>query len=900
MLGPLASEIVKLVPELALILPDLQPTPALDPEAEKRRLFEALTQCFVRLTTARPLLISLEDLHWSDEISLDFLQVFVRRLAAHPIFLLLSYRHEEASPRLTHLLAQFDRERLVHEIFLPPLTRADVEAMLRAIFDLPHPVKTEFPDLLHPLTEGNPFFIEEVLKALITAGQIYYREGQWERKPIAELSIPHSVREAVQQRMRQLDGMEQQVLTLAAVAGRRFDFALLRELIQMEVDLLPIIHRLMAAQLVIEEETDRFAFRHALTREAIYAALLRGERKALHQRVAETVERIYATTSEAHVVGLAYHYFAAEVWAKALEYARRAGEGAQALYAPHEAIEHFTRALEAAQHLSLAPPIEILRMRGRAYESVGYFESAHDDYQRALNAAREVHDGRAEWQSLIDLGFLWASRDYAKTGEFFRQALELARSLADPVILAHALNLVGNWYVNLEQPLDAQYCHEEALTIFETLNHQPGRAETLDLLGMACYLGCDVIRGTAYYKQAVALFRELDDRPGMSSSLATLTMRGATYQTNLTLCPEVDVSVFIHEAETALNVARESGWRSGEAYAQLMPSFCFGSKGDYARALRLAQSGLDIAQGIEHRQWMTAAYCALGAIDLDLLAYESSRYHLERALAMAKEIGSLHWVRTVTGFLASACIWHNDLARAQLLLDDILGPEIQAAPTLGHQLAWCSRAELALAQGQPSIALEIVEQLDAPYEKGQSVLRLSQLRGEALAAKQDYAPAERALEAALEVATVQAARPMQWRLLVALGNMYQAQARHAQAEESFASARSMIESLAANVPDETLRNQFLQRAMALRLGKQAHSRRQAAKKEFGGLTARERQVAELIAHGKSNRDIAQVLMVSERTVEGHVGNVLSKLGFTSRAQIAAWVVEKGLATSSSE
>ncbi len=121
-LGPLAVEIVKLVPELALILPDLQPTAALDPEAEKRRLFEALTQFFTRLVDRQPLLIVLEDLHWSDETSLDFLQLFARRLSTHFILLLVSYRREEATPRLTHLLAQFDRERLAREIALAPLT----------------------------------------------------------------------------------------------------------------------------------------------------------------------------------------------------------------------------------------------------------------------------------------------------------------------------------------------------------------------------------------------------------------------------------------------------------------------------------------------------------------------------------------------------------------------------------------------------------------------------------------------------------------------------------------------------------------------------------------------------------------------------------------------------------
>jgi predicted ATPase len=227
-LGPFAPEIVKLVPEMALALPDLQPSPALDPEAEKRRLFESLIGFFIRLAAMQPLLLILEDLHWSDKVSLDFLQLFARRLPTHPILLLASYRQEEAPLPLTHLLAQFDRERLAREIALAPLTRPNVDLMLRAIFDLPHPVKTEFLDLLYPLTEGNPFFLEEVLKALIATGEIYYTAGHWERKPIRELRVPRSVQDTVQRRTSQLSQAAQKVLTLAAVAGRRFDFALCR------------------------------------------------------------------------------------------------------------------------------------------------------------------------------------------------------------------------------------------------------------------------------------------------------------------------------------------------------------------------------------------------------------------------------------------------------------------------------------------------------------------------------------------------------------------------------------------------------------------------------------------------------------------------------------------------
>src|SRR5262249_27579857 len=258
------------------------------------------------------------------------------------------------------------------EILLAHLKRDEVEAMLQAIFAFPRSTRGELADLLYTLTEGNPFFVEEILKSLIASGEIFYANGRWQRKELRELQLPCSVQDAVQQRTDQLSESARRVLILAAVAGRRFDFALLQALTQHDEDhLLQLFKELIAAQLVVEESADQFAFRHALTRQAVYADLLVRERKALHHKLAETIERLYAATLEAHLADLAYHFSEAGLWEEALEYAQRAGERAQRLYAPRAAIEQFTRALDAAQHASIIPPATIYRLRGRAYETLG-------------------------------------------------------------------------------------------------------------------------------------------------------------------------------------------------------------------------------------------------------------------------------------------------------------------------------------------------------------------------------------------------------------------------------------------------------------------------------------------------------------------------------------------------
>jgi DNA-binding CsgD family transcriptional regulator len=896
-LGPFAPAILKLLPELALVLPPLPPTPALDPEAEKRRLFEALTQYFLRLAAAQPLLLLFEDLHWSDETSLDFVLQFARRLSAHPVLLLISYRHEEAPPSLAHLLTQFDRQRLAHEILLAPLSRDEVDAMLRAIFDLPYPVKAEFLDLLYPLTEGNPFFLEEVLKALIAAGEIYYTKERWERKPIVELNTPRSAQEAVMRRSEQLSEPARRVLILAAVVGRRFDFALLTELAGMnEHELLNRLKELVAAQLIVEESAEWFSFRHALTREAVYASLLRRERQVLHQHVAEALESIYAGALDAQAAELAYHFSAGGAWAKALAYCQRAGEKAQALFAPREAIEHFTRALEAARQMSLPPPIEILRARGRAYETAGHFEAARADYEQALSAAREARDGAAEWQGLMDLGFLWASRDYAGTGEYFRRALDLAHTLGNPAMVGHSLNRLGNWYANVEQPGEGLRYHQEALELFTMLNQPHGLAETLDLLGMTSQLNSDLLQSRSFYESAIRLAREVDDRRGMSSSLACLTLCAASYLKNLDV-PAISLVEAARAGEAAVRIAREIGWRAGEAYAELMLATCLGPQGEYALALEAARASLALAEEIQHRQWTIGAHAALGMLHLDLLAFDAARSHLEQALALAREIASQVWLGSTTGYLAATYAAQREFGRAEALLKDALAGDTPMQ-TQSQRLCWHARGELALARGEARTALDIADRLiaSAANMTPETVIpRLWKLRGEALAALNRPAEAEAVLQAAQATALEQGAHSLVWRIHLALGKLFQVRARRDEAAGEFSAAQEAIHRLAAGAPDESLRRDFAARAMATMPRLPAPSPAQVEKKRFGGLTARERQVAALIARGRSNREIADELVVGVRTVEAHITRILNKLGFASRAQIAAWSVEKGLA-----
>jgi DNA-binding CsgD family transcriptional regulator len=889
---------------LALFYPGLVPLPSsetsphpLEPEQDKRRLVVALTQFFTSLAAKQPVLLIVEDLHWSDETSLEFLHALARRCVAYPLLLVLTYRSDEIHPPLSTWLAQLDRERLAQELVLTLLSHSEVDAMLRAVFDLQRPMPAETVDAIYGLTEGNPFFIEEILQSLISAGAIVSGQEIWEGLSFTELHVPRSIQDAVQQRLHQLSEAARQLVILAAVAGRRFDFALLQRITQRdEEELLRLMKELIAAQLVVEESEELFAFRHALTREAIYRQLLLRERKALHRTIAETIEQLFAATLDAHLTELAYHFYEAGVWEQALSYAQRAGERAQALYVPRVAIEQFTRALKATHHVAAAPLARLYRLRGQAYDTLGEFEHARSDYERAFQAAHDAHDGQMQWQAVMNLGFLWAGRDYERAGSFFRDAVLRAQQLEDPTLHAHSLNRLGNWLVNTGQVAAGLEAHQEALDVFQRQHDQAGMAETFDRLAMALSWTGNAVEGAQQHRRAIALFRQLGDKKSLISTLPNA---------GITTCPALAETVFVvvREAEEcerdaieAAGLARQIDWPAGEAYAELCRGILLASFGQFGRGLAHVHKGLQMAMEIEHQQWTLGAYCHLGHIYVLTLESALALRHLDAGLPLAERLGSAWWMGYLRAYQALAYLLEGKHKQAEAALQAAMPQEQEPRILTQRRLAWVW-GELALAQGEAQLALQIAEQLiaSAPGElRTQPIPRLLKLKGEALVALKRPSEAVEALEEAKRGALERREAPLLWQIHCSLGRVYRLLKREQEASEALVAAREGIEELSQTMDDAELREHFFRRALASLPKAKLLSPRRAVAERYGGLTERERSVAALIAQGKSNREIADQLVISERTVESHVANILFKLGFASRTQVAAWVVEVGL------
>ncbi len=905
-LGPTAAEIVKLAPELATALPDLAPTPPLPPDQEKHRIFEQLVQFLSRLAALHPLLVVIQDLQWADDTSLEFLVYLASRLSNEPIQLLITCWPGEAPPNVARTLAELEHERIVQELTLTLLTRDQVAEMIRALCGLQRPVRAEFLDSVYGLSEGNPGFVEGIVLAqLASAGSVAPDSPALAHRPI-KLSVPRGVRDAVHRRADKLSPPARQVLTLAAVVGRRFRFAIVQALVEWEEhELLQRIKELVAAQWIVEESADEFSFHDALTRRVLYADLLTRERRMLHGRIARAYETVSSEVDRL-LPDLAFHFFDAGEWDKALDYSRRAGDAALAAHGPRAAVRHYSRAMDAARQLGRPLAPFVYWARGLALQTLGDFEAAREDLQQAL--AKSAGDGEMQIRVLLDLAALWMSRDQRQALQYGEQALALARGLNDPALWARSLNAVGACRTSADQPGDARLLHEQALQLATRITDARGQAERLLGLGRASLAEGQLEAAADHVSQAIALTRELGDRQGEAIGLATLSE-----------CRAESVVRSPDESVRALEIARDIGWRAGQAMSLVQMGARAVHQGEFAQALELLRAGLEVAEEIDDRLWRAAAHFHIGRLHLHVYSPEA-REQLERALALANEVHSLQLVRQVTAYLALAHVQKKELEQAQAVLN--MSTEEEPGPwthllnngivlphcTTGTQdpiplyrqteagrLCIWACAELALARQDPHAALDLAKAgLDAANVSRGASLRLLVTQGKALAALRELAQAGAALQTARQAALAQGVRPLLWRIHLALGLVCQSQSRDADAEAEFAAVRALVQELGATVPDAAMREHFAQSALALIPPAAPRSRARAVKRAYDGLTAREREVAALIAQGKSNREIAARLVVTERTVKTHVANILSKLGHSSRTQIALWAIERGI------
>jgi tetratricopeptide (TPR) repeat protein len=466
---PVAPELARLAPEIESRLGPLEPEPPLPPAEERLRLFDHVTRFLRALAVERGVLLFIDDLHWADQGTLHLLHYLLRHLRNERLLALAAYRELEldrAHP-LAAALVEWNRERLATRLPLGRLSMHETGAQLAMLFGQDS-VSPDFAAAIHRETEGNPFFVEEVIKSLIEQGQVYRENGGWGRREIADLTIPQSIKEAVGRRLNRLSSECVEALHTAAALGKVFAF---RELAAVaaagrgDEQLLNALDEAEAAQLIQVGSGESFAFTHDKIREVLYEELNPIRRRRLHQRIADALAQLYASSLDSHIEDLAYHFAEAGDLSNSLHYSLQAAENAARLLSLDEALGYYEQAREAAEALNLPESLAaVYAGRGDVFAARGQANAAIESLLQAL----ALSDDRSRCAVLkARIGAVYVVSGGEEGQEYLQAALRELDPHTQADAVAIATTTLGRYYHLHGQHQRAVETFEQALSVAE-------------------------------------------------------------------------------------------------------------------------------------------------------------------------------------------------------------------------------------------------------------------------------------------------------------------------------------------------------------------------------------------------------------------------------------------------
>ncbi len=867
-------------PGLGRLLPGIEPAGPAGDDLDQLQVLDALRAVLVGLSERSPVLLVLEDLHWADRATRDLVAFLARTLRSGRVTLAVSYRSDELHRRhpLRPLLAELVRLPAVERLELAPFTRAELAEHLEAIAGAPLPA--EQVEAIHARSEGNPFYAEQLLAA--GAGD-------------AHVELPATLAEVLLARVQGLSEPAQQVLRVAAVAGRRVPHRLLAGVAgQPEADLEQGLHEAVGAGVLTSDAaTGSYTFRHALLQEAVYGDLLPGQQVRLHAAYA----RLLAADPGGAAAELAHHCLASHDLVGALAASVRAAEEAEAVLAPAESLRHLSNALrlwERVPEPAAVAGMDRVELTLRAAAAA----SAAGDLQRAASLARDAGataDPARAASAYERLGlYLYIAGRAEEALAARAQAVELVPAQPPTRLRARVTAAVAMALVDARRPAEARRWCDEALAAARGAGSADDEADVLITLGMieqyddpakACSLFAAARAQAAGAGNPEIELRALYDLAEVSNQLGDLA----------TACAASDEGAELAE-RTGL------GWSGVALFVRRTQFRARYRTGDWDECERL------LAAVPELTTLAVAEVVAQGLGVLVARARPDAPVRLRRLVGLAGADPVLD--RDVAVWEAELASWQGDLERARSAIrrglvaadaDELLDQALEGAWVAMNGLSVeADRAEQARATGDDATLADATEvgrallervRADAEQARGTHLAHDVHVRGRHAKAEAEWTrlqgrsdPARwRAAVDAFSYGHVYAVARCQWRLAEALagaGDRDQAttaaRAAHATATRlGAAPLQAALEALA--------RRGRLDLGVAL-----------PAQPTLAGLTPRELEVLRLLVAGRSNRQIAEELFISTKTASVHVTNLLAKLGVHSRLEAAAMARRLGL------
>ncbi|PKB73464.1 MAG: hypothetical protein BZY75_01755 [SAR202 cluster bacterium Io17-Chloro-G7] len=902
-MGQGAADLLEVIPELQDQLPGIELPPTLEPQQARFRLFDSIATFLKNVARSQPLVLVLDDLQWADQPSLLLLEFLARQMLDSRIMLVGIYRDVEVTRThpLSQALARLAGSESFHWQTLEGLDPEDVGELIRELSGIAP--GQELIQEIYRHTDGNPFFLTEVIRLL---GERWQAAGGPVLDGIGELEIPQSVLEVIAQRINPLSKECAGVLTTAAVIGRQFDFQLLGRLSEdfSETQLLELVDEALDAHIIQEPpvQPDRYMFSHALVQQTLLEGLSTSRKVRLHALVGEALEALYGDRTKDHAAELAHHFSEASPVSrteKLVRYSKVAGEQALATYAHEEAMEYFGRGLAAKGVFSGGPEpaadeeaAAMLFGFAQAQAATSrYFVDGFTDAVHNLRRAFDYYRHNDRIEQALEVA-MCSIRPGAGYQIGLNNLVEPAVKLAPPgsAVLARLLSIFGRVMGFEEGRYDrAEEAFDQALAITEQLGDAALEMSILANAANAQYFHYHLPESLRASLRSIELASHVDDPHSELAAHYMATncllsggkLEDATQQAAAML-PQAErirdhLWLFIANWKCENTASAGGQWEAARkssdkslAIGANAPALCTRvsleyQSGEFAQGRKFLEQLRERVQ--DSPDWPIFEYASL-ALCIPLVARLTAESHwFDEAEAAAKQLTSSPKANPVLRItaqlgLAMMAVINGDKPACQKLYDQLL-------PDMGK--GYFAGIVPDRIMGQLASTAEQPDKAAHHFEFALAFCRIGGFLPELGWTCHDYAES-----------LIQHSNPEHRNGATRTGSKHTptGHSNAVKTEELLQEAMDIATNL--GMPPLMKRIAALQRLAA--------TGAQSAPAYPNRLTQREVEVLLQISQGKTNREIARELVLSERTVQRHIANLYAKIDVRNRAEATVFAL----------
>jgi class 3 adenylate cyclase/tetratricopeptide (TPR) repeat protein len=589
----------------------------MSPESIKDRKIEAVKRITLKAAEIKPLILAVEDLHWIDKSSEEYLRNLLNGISGARVFLIFTYR-----PEFVHT---WGTKSYHSQVNLNRLSNRESLSMVSYLLGT-EAIENELEELILEKTEGFPFFIEELVKSLLQLKLIRVKDGQCRfAKNVEEVAIPVTIQDVIMARVDALPEGVKELLQIGSVIGREFGFDLIGIVADLpETKLLSALSALKDSELIYERgiyPDTTYIIKHALTQAVIYNSILTNRKKELHEKTGRALEELYKEKKAEHYGALVEHFTKGDSYEKGADYSELAGRASENSASFHEAITYTKNTIACLERL---PTTEILQKRiidartklGLYYVNMNYFADAKEPVESVLDLAIEIN--------------------YRKR-------------------LSQIYTIVGTYQLNIDEdfPL-ALKSLEEALSIARQIKHIPSLYFANYWLGCALSFGCEFKKALEHFREAQDIQAKANEWLGFSVTKSCASHFAYALQGNIDLAHKY--------SEEALHLAEEIGDIFPKAFVYTNYGISCYFKGLMKEAEANLLTGIGFCEKIEYFTWHALSQIYLGVIYFDSDQYEKAKHHYGKSISLFDQLRQMVSTSNLAKIgIAGAKVMNNEM-----------------------------------------------------------------------------------------------------------------------------------------------------------------------------------------------------------------------------------------------